>query len=82
VQGVDRSLKESPERLGLDYIDIVFIHDSDDHADQAITETFPVLKKLRDQGLVKAIGIGMNQCAIPTRFEKETDIDVVLRAGR
>jgi D-threo-aldose 1-dehydrogenase len=82
AQGVERSLKESLERLGLDNIDIVFVHDPDNHADVAIKEAYPALAKMRDQGIIKAIGIGMNQSAIPTRFVKETDIDTVILAGR
>lgn len=82
AQGVERSLKDSLERLGLDSIDIVFVHDPDNHADVAIKEAYPALAKMRDQGIVKAIGIGMNQSAIPTRFVEETDIDIVLLAGR
>jgi D-threo-aldose 1-dehydrogenase len=82
AQGVERSLKESLERLGLDSIDIVFVHDPDNHADVAIKEAYPALAKMRDQGIIKAIGIGMNQSAIPTRFVKETDIDTVILAGR
>lgn len=82
AQGVERSLKDSLERLGLDKIDIVFVHDPDNHADVAIKEAYPALAKMRDQGIVKAIGIGMNQSAIPTRFVQETDIDIVLLAGR
>ena len=82
AQGVERSLKDSLERLGLDSIDIVFVHDPDSHADVAIKEAYPALAKMRDQGIVKAIGIGMNHSEIPARFVRETDIDIVLLAGR
>lgn len=82
AQGVVQSLEESLVRLGLDSVEMVLIHDPDDHADQAIGEAFPALAQLRDQGIIKAIGVGMNQSAIPTRFVKETDIDFVLIAGR
>lgn len=82
AEGVERSLEGSLKRLNQDFVEIVFIHDPDDHADQAITEAYPALEKLRTQGLIKSIGVGMNQCAIPTRFVNETDIDVVLIAGR
>lgn len=81
-EGVRRSLESSLERLGVDRIDIVFIHDPDDHADQAIAEAYPALHELRDEGVVTSIGVGMNQSAVPTRFVEETDIDVVLIAGR
>ena len=80
--GVERSLKDSLERLGKDHVEIVFIHDPDDYADQAISQAYPALAKMRDQGIIKSIGVGMNQPEIPTRFVKETDIDLVLIAGR
>lgn len=80
--GIERSLEESLKRLKQDYVEIVFIHDPDDYAEQAIQEAYPALEKMRDKGLIKSIGVGMNQSAIPTRFVNETDIDVVLIAGR
>ena len=80
--GVERSLAESLRRLGLDRIDIVYLHDPDEHAEQALRGAYPALEKLRAQGVIGAIGIGMNQAAIPARFVRETDIDVVLLAGR
>lgn len=82
ADGMLRSIEASLERLGLDRIDVVLLHDPDDHADQAIGEAFPALTKLRDEGVVGAVGVGMNQTAIPLRFVRETDIDVVLLAGR
>ncbi|ACU70384.1 Pyridoxal 4-dehydrogenase [Catenulispora acidiphila DSM 44928] len=82
--GVRRSIEASLERLGLDRIDTVLIHDPDlpSHAEQAIGEAFPALAKLRSEGVIGAIGVGMNQTAIPLRFMRDTDIDVVLLAGR
>jgi D-threo-aldose 1-dehydrogenase len=80
--GVERSLADSLRRLGLDRIDIVYLHDPDEHAEQALREAYPALEKLRSQGVIGAIGVGMNQSAIPARFVMETDIDVVLLAGR
>ncbi|WP_246115886.1 aldo/keto reductase [Trebonia kvetii] len=82
ADGVRRSLEASLARLGLDRVDIVLIHDPDDHGDQAIGEAYPALEKLRADGVVGAIGAGMNQAAMLTRFVTETDIDVVLVAGR
>jgi len=79
---IHRSLEESLTRLQTDRVDIALIHDPDDHADQAIAEAYPTLAQLRDEGVVQAIGVGMNQSAIPTRFVQETDIDMVLLAGR
>jgi len=79
---VFRSLEASLERLGLDSIDIVYIHDPDDHEKQALIEAYPALEDLRAQGVVKAIGLGMNQSAMLDRFISNTDIDLVLLAGR
>ncbi|GAV45367.1 aldo/keto reductase [Streptomyces acidiscabies] len=82
ADGVRRSLESSLERLSLDHVDVVYLHDPDDHADQAFHEGYPALEKLRSEGVVGAIGAGMNQTAMLTRFVRETDVDVVLCAGR
>ncbi|WP_024754475.1 aldo/keto reductase [Streptomyces exfoliatus] len=82
ADGVLRSLEASLKRLGLDRVDIALLHDPDDHAEQALREAYPALERLRREGVVGAIGIGMNQSALPARFLRETDIDVVLLAGR
>ncbi|MGI5287254.1 aldo/keto reductase [Nonomuraea polychroma] len=80
--GVRRSLEESLERLGLPAVHIALIHDPDDHVEQALTEACPALAELRSEGVVQAIGVGMNQWQVPLRFVQETDIDVVMLAGR
>ena len=80
--GVRRSLEESLERLGLDRVDIVLVHDPDDHEREASEQAFPALIELLDQGVVAAIGAGMNQAEMLTRFVRDLDIDVVLVAGR
>jgi len=80
--GVRRSLEESLERMGLERIDIALIHDPDDHWRQAIGEAWPALAKLREQGIVRAVGVGMNQSAMLAQFAQEGDFDVFLVAGR
>ncbi|WP_190232964.1 aldo/keto reductase [Streptomyces avicenniae] len=82
ADGVRRSVEESLERLGLDRVDVVFLHDPDDHAEEAFGEGYPALERLRAEGVVGAIGAGMNQVAMLTRFVQDTDVDVVLCAGR
>ncbi|MEU0026747.1 aldo/keto reductase [Streptomyces sp. NPDC006335] len=82
ADGVRRTLDASLERLGLDRVDVVYLHDPDEHADQAFREGYPALEKLRSEGVVGAIGAGMNQAGMLTRFVRETDVDVVLCAGR
>ncbi|ROQ77719.1 D-threo-aldose 1-dehydrogenase [Streptomyces sp. CEV 2-1] len=80
--GVRRSIEDSLQRLGLDRIDIAYLHDPDDHAEAAFHEAYPELEKLRAEGVIGAIGAGMNQTAMLTRFVRDTDADVVLCAGR
>jgi D-threo-aldose 1-dehydrogenase len=82
ADGVRRSLESSLGRLGLDHVDIALIHDPDAHAEQAFREAYPALEQLRAEGIVRAIGAGMNQPEMLTRFVRETDVDVVLMAGR
>jgi D-threo-aldose 1-dehydrogenase len=80
--GILRSVEESLTRLGLDRIDVVYLHDPDDHWDAASTTGIAALAELRDQGVVRAIGAGMNQAGMLARFVRECDVDVVMVAGR
>jgi D-threo-aldose 1-dehydrogenase len=80
--GVLRSLEGSLERLGLDRIDIVFLHDPDEHWSDAIGTAYPALEELRAQGVVSAIGAGMNQTAMLADFGRHTDMDLLMLAGR
>jgi aryl-alcohol dehydrogenase-like predicted oxidoreductase len=80
--GVRRSLEESLERLGLDRVDIVLIHDPDDFMEQAADETYPALAELRAQGTVRAVGAGMNSATTLAWLVERCDLDCVLVAGR
>jgi len=80
--GVMRSFEESLKRLGLDRVDILYIHDPDDHYDEALLGAYPALVKLRDEGAVSAIGAGMNQAEMLARFAREGDFNCFLLAGR
>ena len=80
--GVLRSLEGSLARLGLDRVDVVYLHDPDEHEEQARREALPALLDLRDQGVIGAVGLGMNQTAMPARFVEECDVDLVMCAGR
>ncbi|MFJ2741137.1 aldo/keto reductase [Streptomyces sp. NPDC087440] len=85
ADGVRRSVEDSLHRLGLDRIDVAYIHDADECADggeQALREAYPALERLRSEGVIGAIGAGMNQVAPLERYLTETDADVVLCAGR
>ncbi len=80
--GVMRSLEESLDRLGMDRVDIVLLHGPHDHYEAAIGEAYPVLADLRSQGVVTAIGAGMNEWEMSARFAREADFDCILLAGR
>ncbi|THC43751.1 aldo/keto reductase [Streptomyces sp. A1499] len=82
ADGVRRSLEASLRRLGTDRVDVVFLHDPDHHEEAAFREGYPALEKLRSEGVVGAIGAGMNQAEMLTRFVRDTDVDAVLCAGR
>jgi D-threo-aldose 1-dehydrogenase len=80
--GVMRSVEESLARLGLDRIDILYIHDPDDHFEQARDGAFTALDHLRRDGSVGAIGAGMNQHQMLARFARSAPFDCFLLAGR
>ena len=80
--GVLRSIESSLDRLGLDRVDIVYVHDPEDHMNAAISEAIPALIELRDQGVIGAVGAGMNFVEPLRRFVAETDVDVLMVAGR
>ncbi|MDG4772008.1 aldo/keto reductase [Solwaraspora sp. WMMD792] len=80
--GVRRCLEASLERMGLDRIDVAYLHDPDDHWEQAVAEALPALTELRDQGVLRAVGVGMNQSRLLARFVRESDVDLVMCAGR
>lgn len=82
ADGIRRSFESSLERLGLDRIDIALLHDPDDHFDQAIETAFPAMVRMRDEGLVTAIGAGMNQSEMLYEFAQRVDVDCFLLAGR
>jgi len=80
--GVLASLEASTRRLGTDRVDIALIHDPDAHGRQALDEAYPALADLRAQGVVGAVGVGMNQAEMLEWFLPRADLDCVLIAGR
>lgn len=80
--GILRSLDESLQRLGVDRLDIVHVHDPDEFERDARERAFPTLFELRDQGVVGKVGCGMNQSAMLQRFVADLPLDCVLLAGR
>jgi len=88
--GVMRSLEDSWQRLGLDRIDIVYIHDcsphwrgdryEDDFRD-AVEGGYRALDELRSSGVIGAIGVGIKDWDVCLRFSRAVDLDVVMLAG-
>ena len=80
--GVRRSLDDSLVRLGLSRIDTVYIHDPDDHLDEACDQAFPALVELRDGGVIGAVGLGTHSVVVAQEFPRRCPIDVLMIAGR
>jgi D-threo-aldose 1-dehydrogenase len=83
--GAMRSLEESLERLGLDRVDLVLVHDPDNFPEfyqQTIDGAFPALAKLRSEGVISGIGVGINQAEMLVDFARDADFDCFLLAGR
>jgi len=66
----------------MDRIAILHIHDPDDHYEEAISGAYRALDRLRAGGSIAAVGAGMNQAEMLTRFAREADFDCFLLAGR
>jgi D-threo-aldose 1-dehydrogenase len=80
--GVLRSLEDSLRRLRLDRVDIALIHDPDDYRAEALDGAYPALARLRSDGAVGAIGLGVNSASLAEWFVSRADLDCVLVAGR
>ena len=80
--GVLRSVEDSLARMGVDRVDVLFLHDAEQHFEAALRDGYPALAELRAQGVVGAIGAGMYDSAKLTRLVRETGPDVVMLSGR
>ena len=81
--GIRRSLEDSLGRLGLDRVDILYLHDPDAYDLEAgISQALPAMEKLRAEGLVKAIGVGSNSSDALLECVQRSELDLVMLAGR
>src|SRR3989442_14089690 len=72
--GVMRSVEESIARLGIDKIDVLHIHDPDEHFEEALAGAYPALDRLRAEGTIQAVGAGMNQAEMLARPSRAADL--------
>ena len=79
--GILRSVEDSLRRTGLDRLDILYLHDPDDHWQQATTTGISTLIELREQGVVTAVGAGMNHSAPLAELIRRADVDLIMVAG-
>ena len=82
ADGARRSLDDSLRRLRLDRVDIALIHDPDEHMAEALDGAYRALARLRADGTVGAIGVGVNSASLAEWFVSRCDLDCVLVAGR
>lgn len=81
--GIRASHAESLERLGMDRVDILYLHDPEEGPeDQGIAEALPALAALRDEGLVRRIGVGSKDVGVLLRAVRTGLLDVVMVSGR
>lgn len=81
--GVRRSLDESLGRLGLDHVDVAYLHDPDVYSlTDGLTQALPTLAELRDEGVVRAVGVGSNSVEALSAAVDTGLCDVVMLAGR
>lgn len=81
--GVRRSLEESLARLGLDAVDVLYLHDpEEDDLEPALATGVPALVALREEGLVRAVGVGSKSTRALLAGVRTGGLDLLMVAGR
>lgn len=81
--GVARSLDESRKRMGIDVVDIAYLHDPDEEdPDNSLKQALPALARLRDQGELRAVGVGSKSVEALTAAIRTDLVDIIMVAGR
>ncbi len=81
--GIRRSLESSLERLAMDYVDIVYIHDPEVYGlEEVLSSALRAVERLRAEGMVQAIGVGSKSVEALQRGVQDGDLDVIMVAGR
>lgn len=81
-EGVRQSFEESLQRMGIDYVDAVLVHDPDNHFATAKQQALPALRRLKLEGRLGGIGVGMNQVEMLSEFVANDSVDLIIVAGR
>jgi len=82
AKGILKSFRDSLKRLRLKSVDILLIHDCDDHVPQALRESYPAISKLKEDGETQAIGAGLNSYETALKLARSARFDCFLLAGR
>ncbi|HVX06733.1 aldo/keto reductase [Humibacter sp.] len=82
ADGIRRSLDASLRRLGVDRVDVILLHDPDDHLNQAVAESWPTMQSLRNESIVGGIGIGVTRLTTATTLIERIDPAMLLLAER
>ena len=91
AEALEEALTGSLERLGTGHVDILYVHDigtmthgaaNERHFDDLMTSGLPYLRKLKAEGKVGAIGLGVNETRVCIDVLKSEALDVILLAGR
>lgn len=80
--GIRKSIEGSRKRLRTDSFDLLFIHDCDDHVEEALKHSYPVLRGMKEKNGVRAIGAGLNSYATALELARRGPFDCFLLAGR
>lgn len=82
ADGIRRSIRESCDRLGITRIDIVHLHDPEEHFDQAVGEAHLALRELTASGDVAAASVGTNHADFAAKYVNAAAFDAIMLAGR
>ncbi|MEG0027803.1 MAG: aldo/keto reductase [Aurantimicrobium sp.] len=82
-EGVIESLNDSLERLNLDYVDVLYLHDPDEYGlEESLTGGLNGLVALRDQGVVREVGLGSKSVEAHIQAVSRYELDLIMLAGR
>lgn len=82
ADGIRRSIADSRERLGLDHVDVVHLHDPEEHYQDAVGVAFETLAELKAAGQIRAVSVGTNRADFAARYARDAAFDSLMLAGR